>query len=70
MTDQPSDTSYQRGLHRVVIERACRREDCREVMSRLATRELMRRGGRPSEQAITFARDHARKGCELFVAGG
>jgi hypothetical protein len=68
MTDQLSDTSYQRGPHRVVIERACRREDCREVMSRLATRELMRRGGRPSERAITFARDHARKGCELFVA--
>jgi hypothetical protein len=68
MIDQSSDTSYQRGLHRVVIERACPREDCREAMSRLATRELMRRGGRPSERAITFARDHARKGCELFVA--
>ena len=68
MIDHSSGTSYQRGLHRVVIERACRREDCREAMSRLATRELMRRGGRPSERAITFARDHARKGCELFVA--
>ncbi len=70
MTDRSGHTSYRRGLHRVVIERACRREDCREVMSRLATRELMRRGGRPSERAITFARDHARKGCELFVATG
>jgi hypothetical protein len=68
MTDQSNGTTYQRGPHRRVIERACRREDCREVMSTLITRELMRRGGRPSEQAITFARDHARKGCEVFVA--
>ena len=68
MTDQSSGTTYQRGPHRVVIERACPREDCREVMSSLTSRELMRRGGRPSERAITFARDHARKGCELFVA--
>ncbi len=68
MTDQSSGTTYQRGPHRVVIERACQREDCREVMSSLTSRELMRRGGRPSERAITFARDHARKGCELFVA--
>jgi hypothetical protein len=68
MTDQSNNTTYQRGLHRVVIERACQREDCREVMSTLTTRELMLRGGRPSERAITFARDHARKGCESFVA--
>jgi hypothetical protein len=68
MTEQSSNTTYQRGLHRVVIERACRREDCVRSWSTLTTRELMRRGGRPSERAITFARDHARKGCELFVA--
>ena len=68
MIDQSSGTTYQRGPHRVVIERACTREDCREVMSSLISRELMRRGGRPSERAIVFARDHARKGCELFVA--
>ena len=68
MTDQSSGTTYQRGPHRVVIERACPREDCREVMASLTSRELMRRGGRPSERAIAFARDHARKGCELFVA--
>ena len=44
---------------------ASRREHCPEVMLRFATRELMRRGGRPSELAITVARDHARKGCEF-----
>ena len=69
MADQSSGTIYQRGPHRVVIERACTREECREVMSSLISRELMRRGGRASERAIFFARDHARKGCELFVAG-
>ena len=68
MTYQSSGTTYQRGPHRVVIDRACGRQDCREVMSSLTTRELMRRGGRPSERAIASARDHARKGCELFVA--
>lgn len=68
MTDQPSNTTYQRGPHRLVIERACPRDDCREVMSTLTSRELMLRGGRPSERAITFARDHARKGCEVFIA--
>ena len=65
MTDQSSGTTYQRGPHRVVIERACPREDCRAVMSSLTSRELMRRGGRPSERAITFRARPRTKGLRV-----
>jgi hypothetical protein len=68
MTAGSNTRSYQRGLHRLVIERACAREDCRNAMAAHITRELFRRGGRPSERALGAAREHAREGCDRFAA--
>jgi len=61
-------TAYARSPHRVIIEGACELTDCRRVMSALITSALLSSGGRPSERALTVARDHARHGCEAFAA--
>jgi hypothetical protein len=68
MTAGSNTRSYQRSPHRLVIERACAREDCRNAMAADVTRELFRRGGRPSERALGAAREHAQEGCDRFVA--
>jgi hypothetical protein len=63
-------TTYARSPHRVIVEGACERTDCRRAMSALITGALTTFGGRPSERALVVARDHARLGCEAFVASG